>query len=464
MKRTIFIIEDDKNTCELYEYWLARSDYSVRVFNQAEPALAALESFEPAAICLDLGLPGMSGGEALAKIRKRRPQVPVMVITGDDDAKAGVEAMKLGARDYLVKPIDQDEFENVIRLAVQQFELVLEVRSLRQQMTSERRLHEIVGQSTAINRVLSQVGLLLENDVPIFISGETGTGKELLARTIHDNSRRNTGPFVPVNCGAIPSELQESQFFGHERGAFTGAAKRHLGFFESARGGTIFLDEVGELSLDSQVKLLRVLQEHRVRRVGGEEEVDVDLRVISATNRDLNGMVKEGTFREDLFYRLVVYPLEIPPLRERKSDIPLLLGHYLRRYSEEIGIPLPEITDDVLRRLVAYEWPGNVREIQNVVQFALLASQGEPIETIHMPPTIPQGAISDSVSEDGEMLNLIDPLTGLMKSFDRIEMEVFLRARELANGNMTRAAEMLGVGRATLYRRMQTVQSVYADD
>ncbi len=459
MDHSIFIIEDDANTSALYDFWLQESGFDVRVFSRAETALTALESFEPAAICLDLGLPGIHGLEALERIRKLRPQVPVLVMTGEGAAKVGVEAIKGGARDYLVKPIDPDEFENVVTSAVRQFELVLEIRTLRQQVSNERQLHEFVGQSTEVNRLLAQIGLLLDNDVPVYLSGETGTGKELLARTIHNNSRRSGQPFVAVNCGAIPDQLQESQFFGHERGAFTGAVNRHKGFFESAEGGTVFLDEVGELSLEAQVKLLRVLQEHCVRRVGSEQEIDVNVRVISATNRNLAAMVKEGTFREDLYYRLVVYPLEVPALRDRRPDIPLLLGHYFRKYSDEIGVSLPEMTDDALRVLVDYDWPGNVREIQNVVQFVLLACQGEPIELEHLPPSIPRKESGPQGEKDLETLKLIDPLTGTMKPFDRIEMEVFLRARELTGGNMTRAAEMLGVGRATLYRRMRSMET-----
>jgi DNA-binding NtrC family response regulator len=455
MNHTVFLLEDEPNTREVYNHWLKQTEWTCKGFSEAKPCLDTLVNFEPSVICLDLGLPDIEGMEALRHIRKLRPKVPVIVMTANDEARVGVEAIKLGATDYLVKPLDRDEFVSSIDLAIQRHQLELEVRGLRQRMVREKRINGLVGQSAAINHMTTQVGLVLNNSVPVLLEGETGTGKELVARTIHLNGNRADKPFVPVNCGAIPKELQESHFFGHEKGSFSGAASSRVGFFEEAQGGTVFLDEVGELSLDAQVKLLRVLQEKTVRRVGGSREIPVDVRVISATHRDLKQMVKEGAFREDLYFRLVIFPIEIPPLRDRVGDVPLLLGHFLRQFSQEMGLATPELTEEALACLVTYDWPGNVRQLQNVVQFAVLSSRGEPVETCHLPPEIPvqdragwQGGAQDSVS-------LLDPLNGKVKTFQDLEQEIYMKVREMAQGNVTRAAQMLGVGRATFYRKLQ---------
>lgn len=455
MKPTIFLIEDEPNTRDLYSFWLQERDWNWKAFNDAESCLATIANFEPSVICLDLGLPGMSGREALGHIRRLRPRVPVIVMTANDDPRAGVEAIKRGAADYLVKPLDAEEFLGVIENAVGRHELELEIQSLRSQMAQERRLTGLVGQSSAVNRMTAQMGLVLNNTVPVLLEGETGTGKELAARTIHGNSDRTDRLFVPVNCGAIPKELQESHFFGHEKGAFTGAQSNRMGFFEEANGGTVFLDEIGELSLDAQVKLLRVLQEKSVRRVGGNREIPVDVRIISATNRNLRKMVEEGTFREDLYFRLVVFPITIPPLRERVGDVPLLLGHFLRHYSAEVGLAVPEVTEEALTCLAAYVWPGNIRQLQNVVQFALLSSIGEPLEVKHLPEEIAESAEFAQPLSRRDAVDLFDPVTGKVKRFQELEKEIFLKVRALADGNITQAAQMLGVGRATIYRKLQ---------
>ncbi len=455
MKHTVFIVEDEPNTRDLYEFWLKDTQYNVRSFSDAEVFLSALPGFEPSVICLDLGLPGISGMEALDHIQKVRPKVPVIVMTGDDDARSGVDAIKKGALDYIIKPLDMDEFLQTVENGIQRHQLELEIRSLRSQMSRDKRISGMVGQSAAINYLISQIGLVLENMVPVLLEGETGTGKEMAARTIHDNSNRSKEVFVPINCGAIPKELQESHFFGHEKGSFTGANQTRIGFFEEGNTGTVFLDEVGELTLEAQVKLLRVLQEKSVRRVGGNREIPVDVRIISATNRDLKKMVEEGTFREDLYYRLVVFPIQVPPLRQRGGDVPLLLGHFLRNFSGEIGLATPEITQNALSHLSAYSWPGNVRELQNTVQFALLSCKGEPIEIKHLPTEIAGQSESEQMHVSQDSVALINPITGKIKRFNELEKEIFLKTKALADGNVTQAAQMLGIGRATIYRKLQ---------
>lgn len=460
MQHTIVVIEDVEATQKIYRARLEKAGYAVRAFSSAEPCLAALEAFEPSAICLDIGLPGITGLEALARIRQLRPDVPVVILTAEDDIRSSVQAMKMGAVDYLVKPVDLDVLEQVLRTALDRFELVLQVRSLRAQVEAGGAFQEIVGQTQPMARIASQIGLVLHNDVSVCLMGETGTGKELIARAIHQHGPRGSGPFVAVNCGAIPAELQESQYFGHEKGAFTGAVRQHRGFFEEASGGTIFLDEVAELSPESQVKLLRVLQDRRIRRVGSSGEIEIDVRVLSATHRDLKAMMAAGEFREDLYYRLVVFPIQVPPLRDRRGDIPLLAGHYLRLYSGKVGATTGQLSDEALACLIHHDWPGNVRELQNTIQFALLAARGGDIRAEHLPAHVAQAARGLVAGGSGPTLELLDPATGRVKPFERLEYEIFLRARAFCEGNVTRAAEALGVGRATIYRRLQQVERV----
>jgi len=455
MKHTVFLVEDEPNTRELYGFWLQDMGINWKSFNDAESCLVTLANYEPSVICLDLGLPGMSGMEALVSIQKIRPKLPVIVMTANDNARVGVDAIKRGALDYLLKPMDMDEFQGIIEKAIQRHELELELRTLRSQMVQQKRIHGMVGQSAAISQMTAKLGLVLNNSVPVLLEGETGTGKELAARTIHLNSTRGSEPFVVVNCGAIPKDLQESHFFGHEKGAFTGANHNRMGFFEEGNTGSVFLDEIGELSMDAQVKLLRVLQEKSVRRVGGNREIPVDIRIISATNRDLKKMVEKGEFREDLYFRLVVFPIIIPPLRERKGDVPLLLGHFLRQFSAEVGLATPEITEEALSCLAGYHWPGNIRELQNAVQYAILSSNGEPIEEKHLPDEISDQSDVKNLVSNPDSIGLYDSVTGKVKRFHDLEKEIFLKVRVMAQGNVTLAAQMLGVGRATFYRKLQ---------
>jgi DNA-binding NtrC family response regulator len=455
MRRTVFVIEDDPSTCELYAFWLQNLDFDARVFTSAGAALRALAAEKPVAVCLDLGLPDRPGLDVLGDIKKRLPHLPVIVLTGDDDARSGVTAIKAGAHDYLVKPIAPDHFDAAVLTAVQRHDLELEVRELRSRLAGQALGQGMVGQSPPMLRLATQIGTVFDTDVPVLLQGETGTGKELVARTVHSNSGRSRGPFVPVNCGAIPKTLQESHFFGHERGSFTGADRQRRGFFEEAHNGTIFLDEIGELTLDAQVTLLRVLEEGTVRRVGGDREIPVSVRVISATHRDLRSMVDNGEFREDLYFRLVVYPIDLPPLRERFGDIPLLTGHFLRQFAKSMGLAVPDVTDNALRALSTHGWPGNVRELQNAIQYALLASRGNAIEIEHLPPSVSaRGGPVASAAANPDVVHLRDPISGNVRTFAEIEHDVLRKARDLAGGNVSRTAQLLELGRATIYRKL----------
>jgi len=455
VERIIFLVEDSATTRKLTQHVLTRAGYRVQSFERAEPCLRALAETEPSTICMDIELPGMSGLDALDEIRNIRPQVPVIMLTAERDASVGVQAMKKGAVDYLVKPVQPEELAQAVAASVERHDLVLEVRRLKAQVAETVGGNEIIGQTPIMNDLRSRMGLILRNDVSVFLQGESGTGKELIAHTIHSNSTRSGKPFVAVNCGAIPKDLQESYFFGHEKGAFTGAVSQHKGFFEEADSGTLFLDELSELTPDAQVKLLRALQEKEIRRVGGTRDISVDVRVVSASNRDLKAMAGSGEFREDLFYRLVVYPLTAPSLRDRRADIPLLAGHFLRFYSEQLGLALPEISQEALQCLMSHAWPGNVRELQNAVQFALLACQGQPILPEHLPDAMPRNAEPARIPDGGDGISLADAATGEIRPFEDIERDVLEGAIEMADGNVTLAARRLRIGRATLYRRLQ---------
>ncbi len=455
MRRTVFVVDGDPISRELCREWLGWDDVEVRVFERFEPALAALAQDPPATFCLDLDVPGTPGLEALARLRREHPGIPVVALGDREDAAATARAIALGAAGHVPKPASPETFREAVRAALHRYDLDFELRSLRVEADAGRAGRELVGRSRAVERIAAQVAMAADSDVPVLIEGETGTGKEMIARLIHDAGPRRTGPFVAVNCGAIPRDLQESQFFGHERGAFVGAGRTHAGWFEQAGGGTIYLDEVSELQPAAQISLLRVLQESRVWRLGSAVEIPIDVRVISASNRDLREWTARGAFREDLYYRLVVFPIVVPPLRERREDIPLLFGHFARRLAEEMERPVPEVTADALAALVAHDWPGNLRELQNAVRFALLASRGRRIEKRHLPAEARAAGGRAPAPTAESSVSLVDPVTGRFKTRERIEREVFARAVEAAGGNMRRAASWLGVSRSTLYRRLR---------
>jgi two-component system NtrC family response regulator len=424
----VWLVDDDSAIRELLSYMVGQAGYRVEAFASGAEVLASSEP-PPAAVLLDLMMPEVDGVEVLKELQRRHPTVPVIILTAVNDVGRAVEVTKLGAWDYLTKPVDQERLLTTLSRAISHHGLELEVERLKGELGDRYHLRNIIGSSAAMRRVYELVEKVLSSDITVFISGESGTGKELVAKAVHYGSLRSDGPFVDVNCAAIPEGLQESELFGHEKGAFTGAVASHPGKFEQAAGGTIFLDEIGEMSPSAQARLLRVLQERSLQRVGGTKRIELDVRVISASNRDLQQLVDDGTFRQDLYYRLVVFPIHLPPLRDRREDIPPLVKHFLQ----------------AMEALANYGWPGNVRELENVVHRSLLAAGGLSLERDDLPPML--------MSSDGELPTTVDEAAPM--KLEELERRAIKRALEHFDGNLSDAARQLGIGRSTLYRKLE---------
>jgi two-component system NtrC family response regulator len=405
-----------------------------------------LREIEPQLVITDLRMP-TTGLELLGRIAKEGLQTTVIVITAFGTIESAVEAMKLGAYDYVTKPIDFDALVLVVHRAMERQNLIEEVRTLRSALDQRYGFESIVGNSKALLRVLDQAARVAQRDATVLIHGETGTGKELIARAIHHNSRRHNRPFIAINCGAIPRDLVESELFGYARGAFTGALTGKTGRIELADGGTLFLDEIGDLPLDAQVKLLRVLQEGELAKLGESSPVKVDVRVIAATHRDLSAMIEDATFRQDLYYRLAVVPLKVPPLRERREDIPGLIEALQQRIRQRHGLTEMRLAPSVHQRLISYSWPGNVRQLENVLERLMLLAAGDVITA----DDLPEELISPSASS--AVLWPALPEEGL--SLEVIERELISRALEKFKGNQTQAARYLDISRRTLIYRME---------
>jgi two-component system NtrC family response regulator len=395
-------------------------------------------------VVTDITIPGMSGMEVLKRVHERDARVPVVIITAYGTIESAVEAMKQGAFDYITKPFNRDELRLTLEKALRMRRLEHENVELRAEIKGRYRFEEIVGSSEKIRAVLEMAGRVAASDASVLITGESGTGKELLAKGIHYSSPRADGPFIAVNCAAIPETLIESELFGHVKGAFTGAIRDREGKFELAGGGTLFLDEIGELRIDLQSKILRALQEKTIDRVGGERPVPVDVRVIAATNRDIERAVKDGKFREDIYYRLSVITLHMPPLRERKEDIPLLIEHFLKKYNKAEPVTLEP---EALTVLKDYGWPGNVRELENVIERASVLRRGKVITRAELPDKL----MKEQMGVEDIILNL--PEEGI--SLEELEKSLIVKALEKHKGNQTRAAEYLGITRPTLIYRME---------
>jgi two-component system NtrC family response regulator len=443
-KPSILLIDDDDSLRRVMEFSLTEVGYKVQAAAGGEEGLRLFEKDTFDAVITDITMPGMSGMEVLARIHERDERFPVVVITAYGTIESAVEAMKKGAFDYITKPFNRDELRLTLDKSLKMRRLERENIELRAEVTDRYRFESIVGTSEKLRAVLDMAGRVAASDASVLITGESGTGKELLAKGIHYNSPRAEGPFVAVNCAAIPENLIESELFGHVKGAFTGAVKDREGKFELANGGTLFLDEIGDLRVDLQAKILRALQERQVDRVGGKRPVSVDVRIIAATNKDIEQAVKEGIFRKDLYYRLSVIMLHIPPLRERRDDIPLLANHFLRKFNQGNDVRL---APEALASLTAYGWPGNVRELENVIQRASVLKRGDTI----IPADLPDKIKKDKMSVDNIILNLPDE--GI--SLEDLEKNLIIKALEKHKGNQTRAAEYLGISRPTLIYRME---------
>jgi two-component system nitrogen regulation response regulator NtrX len=444
----ILIVDDEKNIRSVLEGILKDEGYRVRTAPTGEEMLRQVAQASPDLVILDVWLPGMDGLQALEEMKQQYPDLPVIMISGHSTVEAAVKATKLGAYDFIEKPLSLEKTILAVQNALDRRRLEQENLALRR--TLEER-YEIVGECPAIQSLRTQIQSAAPSHGRVLIRGESGTGKELIARAIHRQSLRADSPFVEVNCAAIPDELIESELFGHEKGAFTGATTKRRGKFELADEGTIFLDEVGDMSLKTQAKVLRVLQEQTLERVGGSETLTVDVRVIAASNKALEEEIQKGSFREDLFYRLNVIPFEVPPLRERKEDIPLLASHFLRLFSREYGKQERKLSPEAMDLLIQYPWPGNVRELRNVMERLVIMVPQETIRPADLALSLrtrtgPTPEAPDAILEwDGS----------LRDARERFEREYILRRLREANWNVTRAAERLGLERSNLHRKIK---------
>ncbi len=441
---SVLIVEDDVSLLEVLARFLTREGFEVETASDAETALGKMSERVFDVVLCDIQLPDRSGIEVLQEIKRLFPHTIILMMTAFSSIDSAVEAVRQGAEDYLSKPLQLHDVRMRIERALERRRLETRVADLEQQLAERYCFGNIIGRSKPMQELFRTLERVARSSATVLLVGRTGTGKELVARAIHYNSPRAKGPFVDINCGALPTELLESELFGHVRGAFTGATESRPGLFETAHGGTLFLDEVDALKPDLQVKLLRALQEKVIRRVGGRENIPVDVRIIAATNQDLEAAVRRGEFREDLYYRLNVVALYLPELRERREDIPLLVEHFLRQYARENNQPVRRFSNEAMRLLMSYSWPGNVRELQNAVQYALTMSS-EPVLTIRdLPPHI-SGITPMERRESPER----EPRT-----LEEVERRHILRVLEETGGNHTRAAEILGIDRRTLYRKL----------
>jgi len=438
----VLIVDDEEIVRESLGGWLEKDGYQVTSAPDGRTAVERMKSERWNVMLVDLKMPGMDGLQVLEEARKLQPDAAVILMTAYATVDTAVQAMKLGAFDYLVKPFDPEELSILMQKVVAQQSLLRENAVLRKALKKEHRFRDLVSKSPAMQRVFELAQVAARSNSTILVLGESGSGKEVLARTIHAESTRAEGPFVAVSCAALTESLLESELFGHEKGAFTGAVSRRKGKFEAAHGGTLFLDEVGDITAKLQLDLLRVLEERKIQRVGGNEPIDVDVRVIAATNRDLKKAVADGSFREDLFYRLNVIPVTLPPLRERKEDIPILVDHFLDRLEAELKRRV-QVSPEAMAALLAHDWPGNVRELRNVLERGAVVAQGDVIKSADL-GLAPAPAKAASANPPGEPPTLED-----------VERRHISEVLAHTAGNVSQAARLLGIDRVTLYNKIK---------
>ncbi len=446
MKFTLLIIDDEKNIREGLAANFEMEDYNVKTASNGADGLKLIEKGDIDLVITDLRMPGISGEQVLAKVTAETPGIPVIILTGHGSIDSAVDAMRHGAYDFLTKPLNLDQLGMIVKRALESREMKVQHEQLKQELADSSSLKEMIGTSAAMQKVQELIRRVAPSRASVLITGESGVGKELVANAVHNLSPRKDKSFIKVHCAALSETLLESELFGHEKGAFTGAEKMQKGRFELAHGGTIFLDEIGEINPSVQIKILRVLQEKKFERVGGEQTIEVDVRIVAATNRNLEEEVKAGRFREDLYYRLNVVHIPVPPLRDRRDDIPLLMASFLDEFNRENDRQIKGLNSKAKAAMFRYAWPGNIRELRNCMESAVVMCSGDEIGLQDLPPSVSAaagtGAGDDSVSV---------PLGVTLDEADRLVIEANLAANR---GNKSRTAEILGIGRKTLQRKL----------
>ncbi|MCK8600910.1 sigma-54-dependent transcriptional regulator [Desulfoferrobacter suflitae] len=434
----ILVVDDEPIVCLSLTNWLQEENYLARAVHDGQSAIEAIGQENWDIVLLDLKMPGMDGLEVLRRIKEIAPQTVIIMMTAYASVPSSVQAMKEGAYDYIVKPLDVEELTLMLKKIVEHQQLVTENILLRKRLTKRYRFGDIIGKSPQMLKVFELIETVADTNATVLITGETGTGKELVARAIHTNSSRRYSPFIAVSCAALPDTLLESELFGYEKGAFTGADRIKKGRFELAHAGTLFLDEIGDISMKTQIKLLRVLQEKNFQRLGGTERIDVDVRLISATNRNLAEAVQAGQFRSDLFYRLNVVNIHLPPVRERKDDIPLLISHFMEKYNVEFNKKFDRVEPAALDWMLNYSWPGNVRELENVIERATVIDQGPELQVRHLPFCNPE----QRVAREPE-------------SLAEVEQRHIARMLQQNDWNVAQTARVLNIDRSTLHKKIK---------
>ena len=450
MNSQILVIDDEKNYLLILETILGEEGYSVTALNDPEMALDYLDESEVDVVITDMKMPGISGQEILEQVRKNYPHIPVLIMTAYGSIDGAVEAMKCGAFDYISKPFSNDELVLSVKKAVMLSRSEQEIIRLRQTLAEQHGPHKLAGRSKPMREVLQMVSRVAPSKSTVLVTGESGTGKELIAKAIHYSSPRKDGPFISVNCMSLSPGILESEIFGHEKGSFTGASAMKKGRFELAHGGTLFLDEIGELSADLQVKLLRVLQERSFERVGGNKTITVDIRLVAATNQNLKDSVKQGSFREDLYYRLNVVNINIPPLRERREDIPVLVAHFMQKLSGDDDKSVKKFAPEALEYLNAYEWPGNVRQLENVVERCMVLAAKDMIGVEDLP-----SEIKDEEAQFKSAVDLLPVKLELAGTLEKIEAALIRRALVKSGFVQVKAAELLNISKSLLQYKLK---------
>lgn len=451
MDKLIFIVDDEISLLKMLTHWVQNLwNYKAKVFSNGTDALNAL-SENPDMILLDIMLPDMNGLEILTRIKQKCPNLPVIMLSAQGSIETALESIRTGAFDYFPKPVDKNRLESAIRNAIKGYDLEREIENLKENLQREYRFENIISADKKMQDAFRMVSKVLDNDITVLINGESGTGKELIARAIHYNGIRKNAPFVVVNCASIPRELLESELFGHEKGAFTGAHQRKIGKFELAHGGSIFLDEIGEMEMSLQAKILRVIQQKEFERVGGNEIIKSDVRIISATNRNLKNAVDNKEFREDLYYRLNSFPINILPLRERKGDLVILIDHFIATLNVKLNRNIKGLTKSALKVLYDYDWPGNVRELENTIERCIILSEGELIDTSVLPQHLREAGGVNNASKNGAIFTEDAPII----PFEKLKEEAIKHALKITDNNIVEASKKLKIGRATFYRLME---------